>query len=85
MQREQCGGGGVAGAAAHKTATTHLQDTLSRNGKFLLDRGYVYLPRSFIRRSRLLAAIDENHWSLMRPWDRHTELHQFLDIPGHYP
>ena len=70
---------------AHKTATTHLQDTLSRNGRFLLRNGCVYVPRSLVRGSGLLPAVEENHWSLMRPWDKRRALHQFLEIPADYP
>ena len=46
---------------AHKTATTHLQDSLAAQSGKILAGGLVYLSRGFVRRFGLVQSIIENH------------------------
>lgn len=53
---------------AHKTATTHLQDSLSAQSGRILQSGLVYLSRSSVRESRLVRRINENCQQRLGGW-----------------
>lgn len=46
---------------AHKTATTHLQDSLAAQSGQILKGGLVYLSRGFVRSRKLVGGVNDNH------------------------
>lgn len=53
---------------AHKTATTHLQDTLAQRRDALLGRGVDFLPMRDVRALRLPPSSGRFHWRRLLGW-----------------
>ena len=53
---------------AHKTATQHVQDTLSMGRKVLFERGVDYLPRDEVRRVKLPPGAGLWRWRVRLGW-----------------
>jgi hypothetical protein len=71
---------------AHKTATTHLQDSLAAQSGQILRGGLVYLSRGFIRKTGLVAGINENYQRLLGGGKGFRSLDEVIVLPeGHPP
>ena len=70
---------------AHKTATTHLQDSLAAQSGKILEGGLVYLSRGFERRFGLVQGIIENHRRLQGGGQGFQSLDDIIVLPEGHP
>jgi hypothetical protein len=70
---------------AHKTATTHLQDSLAAQSGRILEGGLVYLSRGFVRRSGLVQGIIENHRPAQSGGRGFRSLDDIIMLPEGHP
>jgi hypothetical protein len=70
---------------AHKTATTHFQDTLNANRTKLENNGWLYLSRRFVRQSSLISKVHHNFWQVTKSWQRQLSLGEILQLPEEQP
>ncbi len=70
---------------AHKTATTHLQDSLAAQSGQILEGGLVYLSRSFVRRHGLVGGINENYQHLRSGRQGFQSLDEVIMLPEGHP
>jgi hypothetical protein len=70
---------------AHKTATTHVQDSLAAQSGKILEGGLVYLSRSFVRRSGLVRGVNENYGRLLGGGQGFGSLDEAIILPDGHP